>query len=109
MPGAMRLTLRVPPPSVSPRPASSPAACSRTSSATGTDLSTATNAVTSFNASNSGAGVIKLSDSVTTLTITGISDTTAGGPITITNERLPQPDGRNQRRRQCHQPDGQRH
>ncbi len=56
-----------------------------TSSATGTDLSTATNAVTSFNATNSGAGVVKLLDGVTTLTITGISDTTAGGPISVTN------------------------
>ncbi len=50
-----------------------------TSSATGTNLSTATNAVTSFNASNSGVGTVNLLDSTATLTVTGISDTTAGG------------------------------
>src|SRR5205823_1481337 len=56
-----------------------------TSSATGTDLGTATNAVTSFNASNSGAGTVNLKDSAATLTVTGITDTTAGGPVTVDN------------------------
>ena len=56
-----------------------------TSSATGTDLSTATNDVTSFNASNSGVGVVKLVDSTGTLTVTGISDTMGGGPVSVTN------------------------
>ncbi|MBM3996179.1 MAG: hypothetical protein FJ303_18810, partial [Planctomycetes bacterium] len=56
-----------------------------TSSATGTDLSTATNAVTSFNATNSGVGVVNLKDSTGTLTITGISNTTAGGSVNVNN------------------------
>jgi hypothetical protein len=56
-----------------------------TSSATGTNLGTATNHVTSFNASNSGAGIVNLLDSTATLTVTGISDTTAGGPVTVNN------------------------
>jgi hypothetical protein len=58
-----------------------------TVSATGTDLSTATpaNAVGSFNANNSGAGVVALKDAVATLQVTGILDTTAGGPVTINN------------------------
>src|SRR5207244_1009556 len=56
-----------------------------TSSATGTDLSTATNAVTSFNASNSGVGTVNLKDSTGTLTVTGISETTGGGPTTVNN------------------------
>jgi len=56
-----------------------------TSSASGTNLSTVTNAVTSFNATNSGAGVVKLLDAVTTLTVTGISDITAGGSVSVSN------------------------
>src|SRR6202043_1625635 len=56
-----------------------------TSSATGTSLGTATNAVTNFDATNSGAGTVNLLDSTATLTVTGITDTTAGGPVTVIN------------------------
>ena len=56
-----------------------------TNSATGTNLGTSTNAVAGFSASNSGIGAVSLLDSTATLTISGINDTTAGGPVTVNN------------------------
>ncbi len=56
-----------------------------TSSATGTALNANTNTVGTFNASNSGAGTVNLLDSTATLVVTGITDTTAGGPVTVHN------------------------
>ncbi len=55
-----------------------------TSSATGTTLN-GTNAATSFNASNTGVGTVNLLDSTTTLGVTGITDSTGGGSVTVTN------------------------
>ncbi|WP_161967245.1 autotransporter-associated beta strand repeat-containing protein [Fimbriiglobus ruber] len=56
-----------------------------TNSGTGTDLSGGNNFASSFTATNTGAGVVNLADDVPSLSVTGVSDATAGGPVTITN------------------------
>ena len=54
-----------------------------TSSVGGTNLSSSTNAVPSFNATNMGSGDISLTNSASTLMVTGISNTAANGNIAL--------------------------
>ena len=56
-----------------------------TSTVTGAVLATNASAIGIFNATNSGAGPVNLLDSGATLAISGISDTTSGGSVTVNN------------------------